>query len=187
VTSLYQFIVIGKGESFLPLQPAAGSSKDGTKKEDGEIKDEANITTQRIINDYSRYNPISTKPGEEDIRLLHIVPPDKEEELLCSLTDMPLNAGCVYIALSYCWGDMADQRTINLLHNQRANASFKTEDGEELIIGDVSTTQKFNVTSTLYQALKASAKRRPGSRNLTPSSSISHSGLTPGASTRMTS
>lgn len=95
-----------RGESSLPLRPAAGSSKDDAKKEDSGIKDEADVTTRRIINDYSRYNSISTKPGEEDIRLLHIVPPDddedEEEELLCSLTNIPLNAGCVYIALSYC-------------------------------------------------------------------------------------
>lgn len=161
-----------RGESSLPLRPAARSSKDDAKKEEGGIKDEADVTTRRIINDYSRHNSISTKPGEEDIRLLHIVPPDddedKEEELLCSLTDMPLNAGCVYIALSYCWGDMSDQRTVNLLHNQRVDASLKTEDGEELIIGDVSMTQKFNVTSTLHQALKSIRKASPWFKEFDP-------------------
>lgn len=83
----------------------------------------SSVTQRRITNDYSSYKPISTEAGQEQIRLLYILPPtrdgDDDEDITCFLFDSPPNIkNIAYVPLSYCWGDMSRQRTIHLAHHQ---------------------------------------------------------------------
>ncbi|KAF7550177.1 hypothetical protein G7Z17_g5896 [Cylindrodendrum hubeiense] len=131
------------------------------------IEDETDVTQRRIINDYSLYKPISIEPGREQIRLLQVLPPndvdDDDEELVCVLADVPADAGrIVYIALSYCWGDMAHQRQISLIHHSfnddEDSIVEENEDGSTLFAINTTTKQTFNVTESLYGALKSLRK-----------------------------
>ncbi|KAH6987652.1 heterokaryon incompatibility protein-domain-containing protein [Ilyonectria sp. MPI-CAGE-AT-0026] len=134
------------------------------------IEDGADITKRRIMNDYSSYKPISIETGKEQIRLLQVLPPkdddDEDEELVCILADAPADTGrIVYIALSYCWGDMSQQRKISLIHhsfNESEDSIVeKNEDGTTLFAVDTAAKKTFNVTETLYKALKSLRKSGP--------------------------
>lgn len=133
------------------------------------IEDGADITKRRIMNDYSSYKPISIEPGKEQIRLLQVLPPkddDDDEDLVCILADAPADTDrIVYIALSYCWGDMSQQRKINLIHHSfnggEDSIVEKSEDGTTLFAVNTAAKKTFNVTETLYKALKSLRKSGP--------------------------
>ena len=116
------------------------------------------------MNDYSSYKPISTVPGKEQMRLLQITPAnnDDNDELECVLFDFPPTEDrVVYIALSYCWGDMSRQRKIKLIHhsfNDEEDIFLGTQDGLTQIAVDKARYMTFNVTETLYQALRSLRK-----------------------------
>lgn len=138
------------------------------------LANDTDITKRRVINDYSSYKPISIEPGKEQIRLLQILPPENdndEDEVVCVLFDVPAsgNERIVYIALSYCWGDMTRQRTIGLVHHRVDEGKKKIvakkdhvlPGQETLVTVDTETRRTFNVTESLYQALKSLRKAAP--------------------------
>lgn len=140
-----------------------------TKKKPADIEDGAEITKRRITNDYSSYKSLSTESGKENIRLLQVLPPkdvdNDDEELVCVLSDPIAKTGRIaYIALSYCWGDMARQRSISLVHHsfEQPDDSIvqEPEDGVQLVAVNVTTKKTFNVTESLYQALKSLRKSK---------------------------
>lgn len=138
----------------------------------GALADDTDVTKRRVFNDYSSYKPISIEPGKEQMRLLQIVPCENDEdELVCALFDAPAKSDehIVYIALSYCWGDMTKQRTIGLIHHSvdedetiKSESKIKELPGQETKFA-VETDHKrtFNVTESLYQALKSLRKATP--------------------------
>lgn len=141
------------------------------------VEDGSDITKRRIVNDYSSYKPISIEPGKEQIRLLQVLPPkdvdNDDEELVCVLFDVPADAGrIVYIALSYCWGDMARQRKISVIHhsfNENEDSVVQKEKtGVTLFSIDTATQRTFNVTESLYNALKSLRKSAPQLRKHFP-------------------
>ncbi|VUC30278.1 unnamed protein product [Clonostachys rosea] len=140
-----------------------------TKKVPADIEDGADITKRRITNDYSSYKSLSTEPGKENIRFLHVLPQknadDDDEELVCVLSDPIAKTGrIVYIALSYSWGDMSRQRSISLVHHSfdEPDDSIVQEpaDGVHAVAVNVTTKKTFNITESLYQTLKSLRKSK---------------------------
>lgn len=137
------------------------------------LADDTDITKRRVVNDYSSYKPISIEPGNEQMRLLQIIPSDNDDdEIVCALFDAPAvsEERIIYIALSYCWGDMTKQRTISLIHHrvdegetEKVNSADDYElPGEETRFAiDTDDGKTFNVTESLYQALRSLRKSIP--------------------------
>ena len=70
--------------------------------------------TQRrtIPNDYSRYSPLN--PLAKEIRLIKLHPGTKEDDITCSLIQVSLLDSPRYEAISYCWGDLGEIRSIKV-------------------------------------------------------------------------
>ncbi|ETS78119.1 hypothetical protein PFICI_10181 [Pestalotiopsis fici W106-1] len=142
-----------------------------------QVEDNDDISSRRVPNNYSAYRPITLTPGNEQIRLMQILPPeseDEDEEIVCALFDVPpiwQKGQIVYIALSYCWGDLGDQKTISVIHQyqdapeetQKARdlEGSKEDSGPTMISVERSTKQQFNVTRSLFSALKSIRKATP--------------------------
>ncbi|KAK4501894.1 hypothetical protein PRZ48_007703 [Zasmidium cellare] len=152
-----------------------------------DVEDTDDISRRKIPNDYHAYRPISTEPGREQIRLLQILPAktaDDDEEVVCALFDLPPQwaDGIVYTALSYYWGDLGEQRPISVIHSyedvdEEAEAELKDQKPESqhdlpgettLLMTNTSNKQLFNVTVTLYEALKSLRKAAPRIREQNP-------------------
>jgi hypothetical protein len=114
----------------------------------------------------TRHTSQSTESGQEQIRLLHIVPSTSnggdDKDITCVLFDSPPNIkNIAYVPLSYCWGDMSRQRTIQLAHHQLDKSEHDIISGVEgarmveLVLDLEIQPQPFNVTESLYQALKS--------------------------------
>jgi hypothetical protein len=142
------------------------------------VHDDGDVTKRRLLNDYSAYSPVSTEPGNEQGRLMQVLPAkvadDDDEEIACALFDAPVRfEGIVYIALSYCWGSLSDQRTISLIHHDMNKSKITTLEDERLgptttLSVDSETSKPFNVTESLYQALKSIRKAIPRLKNQFP-------------------
>ncbi|KAF2643857.1 hypothetical protein P280DRAFT_514849 [Massarina eburnea CBS 473.64] len=111
---------------------------------------------------------------------------DENEEIVCALFDVPPNGkdGIVYIALSYCWGGLKDQWTISVIHQyqeaddetlkarQKSNPESKA--GVDLIgrndfpFSRDLHQQRFNVTVSLYSALRSLRKGLPRPKKQSP-------------------
>lgn len=147
------------------------------------VEDQDDISKRRIRNNYANYKALSMEPGSEQIRLMHILPTqsdDDNEEIVCSLSKPPQwRRGCggrvIYIALSYCWGDLGDQRSISLIHDDHkaldehrvSQARSGSSEEDELpsngtcFAVDPSEKEPFDVTASLYSALKSIRKATP--------------------------
>ncbi|KXT07664.1 hypothetical protein AC578_10172 [Pseudocercospora eumusae] len=151
------------------------------------VEDTDDISKRKIPNDYHLYKGISIEKGQEQIRLLQILPAnteDDDEDIVCALFDLPPNwaEGVVYTALSYYWGDMGEQRQISVIHSYedldekaKANLKDQTPENEQdlpgkttLLMANTDNKQRFNVTVTLYEALKSLRKAAPRIREETP-------------------
>ncbi|KAH8672601.1 heterokaryon incompatibility protein-domain-containing protein, partial [Tricladium varicosporioides] len=83
-----------------------------------------------IPNNYTHYSPLDST--RKEIRLLHILPADSDDgPLVVALVRTTLADCPEYRALSYCWGNLEDTKTVRTAH---AN---------------------FEITSNLYAALKS--------------------------------
>ncbi|KAF7542167.1 hypothetical protein G7054_g69 [Neopestalotiopsis clavispora] len=142
-----------------------------------QLEDDDDISSRRVSNDYASYRSIDLTPGNEQIRLMQILPAksdDEDEELVCALFDVPpiwQKGQIVYIALSYCWGDLRDQESISVIHQYqdapeetrkaREQENSKDEAGPTMISVERSSKQRFNVTRSLFSALKSIRKAIP--------------------------
>ncbi|KAH8590536.1 heterokaryon incompatibility protein-domain-containing protein [Bisporella sp. PMI_857] len=101
-------------------------------------------TFRAIQNDYLYYGKLDRE--SQDIRLLILQPGSWEDPVCCELIQSSLKGSPPkFEALSYCWGDMTDSRSINLIH-KRAEAFSRVKGPDR--------TQAFTITSNLYDALK---------------------------------
>ncbi|KAF4539069.1 Heterokaryon incompatibility protein [Lasiodiplodia theobromae] len=115
------------------------------------VTDANKTTTKRIPNEhYTDYKPLDKAAHE--IRLVFIMPAkDDNEPVSCVLLEFkpPVQQQHHYIALSYCWGEMQNQRAITLAHMPTG------PDGG----GDYFTRFKpFRVTENLHNALRSFRK-----------------------------
>ena len=127
------------------------------------VEDDDDVTKRRLPNDYAAYRPISSTPGEEQIRLLHLLPAEKDDdEITGLLVDAPPDwKKMSYIALSYCWGGLSEPQKINMIHFDRNSKDMYVEGGDqsssvhEYVVTSTKHKVPFNVTQNLYGALKA--------------------------------
>jgi hypothetical protein len=95
------------------------------------------------------YHPL--KKSRREIRLLHLLPGAKDDELRCSFTVVSLDEAVEYEALSYVWGDASKTAPIEFKSNivavtvklHCALKSLRLEDRERVIWADaLSINQK---------------------------------------------
>jgi hypothetical protein len=71
---------------------------------------------QIIPNDYRFYSTLD--PSKQDIRVAILLPGTRESRLTCILGETSLTSANhpLYEGLSYCWGDLSDLKTIDILY-----------------------------------------------------------------------
>lgn len=122
--------------------------------EEDEAK-EASASIRRVQNNYSTYRLLNNTRSEQLLRLLRMAPTENEDdEITCILFNAPaLSAQVKYIALSYCWGDLRMQRSINLIHYGDVNGEVESTALDSIV--EDREMHSFSVTENLYAALKS--------------------------------